>query len=250
MPNKKRSRNNDISKARKTSGYVDLLKTVSGYLAEARKSSVRAVNSLMTATYWFIGRRIVEFEQGGKDRAEYGAALLARLADDLTAKFGRGFSKRNLAQMRLFYLGWEICRTPSDILELHAKCSIVLSKSNRHTHDGVPPIAQTVSAQSKCETVSSKSSSENSEAPSQNSYPLKRATVSLKSTLPADGASHPILQTLSAKSPGLSDIANCFLLPWSHYVRLLSVENWTSYRAKYKSDKNCFALKGARWRSA
>lgn len=67
----------------------------------------------MTATYWEVGRRTVEFEQQGKERAEYGQALLKRLSSDLTAKFGRGFSERNLEQMRLFYLGWQISQTPS-----------------------------------------------------------------------------------------------------------------------------------------
>jgi len=67
----------------------------------------------MTATYWEIGRRVVEYEQGGKRRAEYGAALLKRLSVDLARRFGRGFSERNLEQMRLFYLGWPISQTAS-----------------------------------------------------------------------------------------------------------------------------------------
>jgi hypothetical protein len=75
----------------------------------------------MTATYWEIGRRIVEFEQGGKVRAEYGERLLARLSQDLMGKHGRGFSERNLEQMRAFYLGWEISQTPSAKLEARAK---------------------------------------------------------------------------------------------------------------------------------
>ena len=61
-------------------------------------------NALMTATYWEVGRRIVEFEQGGEKRAGYGEELLARLADDLTARFGRGFSRFNLGRFRQFYL--------------------------------------------------------------------------------------------------------------------------------------------------
>ena len=69
-------------------------------LDAARRSAARSVNALMTATYWEIGRRIVEFEQGGKDRAGYGEALIERLADDLTKRFGRGFSRQNLQQMR------------------------------------------------------------------------------------------------------------------------------------------------------
>lgn len=67
----------------------------------------------MTASYWEIGRRIVEFEQGGAERAGYGEELLKRLSADLTMRFGRGFSERNLEQMRLFYLGWQISQTPS-----------------------------------------------------------------------------------------------------------------------------------------
>ena len=67
--------------------------------------SARSVNSILTTTYWEIGRRIIEFEQGGKARAVYGEGLWKRLAADLTAKYGRGFSKSNLGSMRGFYLG-------------------------------------------------------------------------------------------------------------------------------------------------
>jgi len=58
----------------------------------------------MTATYWEIGRRIVEFEQGGERRAEYGEYLLLRLSGDLTSRFGKGFGKSNLFLMRKFYV--------------------------------------------------------------------------------------------------------------------------------------------------
>jgi hypothetical protein len=57
----------------------------------------------MTATYWEIGRRIVQLEQGGEAHAEYGKELLKRLARDLTNRFGRGFSSRNLYLMRNFF---------------------------------------------------------------------------------------------------------------------------------------------------
>jgi predicted nuclease of restriction endonuclease-like (RecB) superfamily len=67
----------------------------------------------MTATYWEIGRCIVESEQGGQARAQYGEALLKQLSQDLTRTHGRGFSRQNLQQMRAFYLGWEIRQTPS-----------------------------------------------------------------------------------------------------------------------------------------
>ena len=87
-------------------GMVELLET-------ARRQSARAVNAIMTATYWEIGRRIVEVEQAGQGRAEYGQRLLQRLAQDLTARFGRGFSRANIEYMRRFYECWPIPQTLS-----------------------------------------------------------------------------------------------------------------------------------------
>lgn len=60
----------------------------------------------MTATYWEIGRRIVALEQRGESRAEYGKQIIERLAKDLSDRFGRGFQKTNLFQMRAFYLAY------------------------------------------------------------------------------------------------------------------------------------------------
>lgn len=91
-------------------GIVDLVEG-------ARRAAARSVNALMTASYWEIGRRIVEFQQGGAERAAYGEALLERLAADLTQQFGRGFSPVNLSQMRRFYLAWpedQIFQTASE----------------------------------------------------------------------------------------------------------------------------------------
>jgi predicted nuclease of restriction endonuclease-like (RecB) superfamily len=146
---------------RDPAGYPSLRDEIVGLLQSARQTAARTVNALMTATYWEIGRRIVEAEQRGKRRADYGEVLIKRLANDLTAKFGRGFGWRNLAQMRAFYLAW-----PSD------------------------QILQTLSA---------------------------------KSLTP------PIFPTASAisgnQSINLPALAKAFLLPWSAYVRLLSVKN-------------------------
>jgi len=97
-----------------------LVSDISSLLEQARRTTVRTTNSILTASYFEIGRRIVEFEQGGKARAEYGERLINRLAQDLMVKFGRGFSARNLRQMRTFYLGWEIWQTPSAKLEARA----------------------------------------------------------------------------------------------------------------------------------
>jgi predicted nuclease of restriction endonuclease-like (RecB) superfamily len=86
-------------------------------LTAARSASIRSVNALMTATYWEVGKTIVESEQKGKRRAEYGDALIKRLAKDLTLQFGRGFGVVNLSQMKKFYLAWApslIFQTPSE----------------------------------------------------------------------------------------------------------------------------------------
>ncbi len=91
------------SKPVTASDYSGLLGGVSELLESARRASARAVNAIMTATYWEIGRRIVEFEQRGAKRAAYGEHLLKRLAEDLTLRHGRSFSVHNLENMRLFY---------------------------------------------------------------------------------------------------------------------------------------------------
>lgn len=86
--------------------YELFLGNVSQLLDEARKNAARTVNTLLVATYWELGRRIVEFEQSGRERAGYGEQLLQQLSNDLTKRFGRGFSVDNLESMRLFYLSY------------------------------------------------------------------------------------------------------------------------------------------------
>lgn len=86
--------------------YSEVLTGVAELLESARRTAARASNAIMTATYWEIGRRIVEYEQGGKERAGYGQALLARLSNDLTVRFGRGFGVDNLELFRTFYLAY------------------------------------------------------------------------------------------------------------------------------------------------
>lgn len=145
----------DVSRRRGDDSYAVLLTEVSELLREARHASARSVNSIMTTTYWVIGRRIVEEEQRGRARAGYGKELIAKLSHDLTARFGRGFGAVNLSQMRRFYLLW-----PQD------------------------RIFQTLSEESPTRT--------------------------------------PLLD--------LRDIATALNLPWSHYVRLLSVQNHEARR--------------------
>ena len=99
-----KSRTNKEPLAPTIAGYDNLLGGISGLIATARQTAVRAVNAVMTATYWDIGRQIIEFEQGGKSRAAYGARLLEQLSVDLTVRHGRGYSVDNLERFRLLYV--------------------------------------------------------------------------------------------------------------------------------------------------
>jgi predicted nuclease of restriction endonuclease-like (RecB) superfamily len=85
-------------------GYDAVLSGMVELLESARRAASRAVNAAMTATYWEMGRRVVEFEQGGSERARYGEGMLKRLTRDLTLRFDRGFSLTNLKQSRKFFL--------------------------------------------------------------------------------------------------------------------------------------------------
>ena len=96
--------------------YRNLLAQISDTYTQGRTRAVQAVNAHITETYWQVGRHIIEFEQGGKARADYGTSLLAGLSKDLTLRHGRGFSRSNLTYMRLFYLRYPICEKPSHIL--------------------------------------------------------------------------------------------------------------------------------------
>lgn len=106
-----------LKKQISTSGtqYNVILGDISHVIESARGASVRAINAAMTAGYWLIGQRIVEFEQKGEKRAGYGEELLERLSADLSKCYGRGFGVVNLSQMKKFYLLWpRIFQTPSE----------------------------------------------------------------------------------------------------------------------------------------
>jgi len=96
------------------SSYNIMLKNIETILEKGRKSAyASAVNNIMLTTYWEIGREIVEFEQKGKEKAEYGSKLLDRIAQDLKNKYGKGFSRSNVIYMRLLYLKYPKSETLS-----------------------------------------------------------------------------------------------------------------------------------------
>lgn len=134
----------------------------------------------MTAGYWEIGRRIVEFEQGGEGRAAYGETLIRRLGADLSQRFGRGFGWRNLVQMRALYLAWPSAQ-----------------------------ILQTVSAKSM-------------------SPPIGQPLAAISSRRSGMGGDDNWLL-----EPDV--VAQAFPLPWSAYVRLLSVRS-AAARAFYEAE--------------
>ncbi|MCZ7558502.1 MAG: PDDEXK nuclease domain-containing protein [Bacteroidia bacterium] len=95
------------------SGYQHLLQKISEVYSTGQIRATQAVNVQITETYWQVGRDIVEYEQGGSTRAEYGKRLVANLARDLTLRHGKGFSRSNVMMMRAFYLAFPKVQTLS-----------------------------------------------------------------------------------------------------------------------------------------
>jgi predicted nuclease of restriction endonuclease-like (RecB) superfamily len=123
-------------------GYKVVLSGVVELLNAARRASARVVNSLMTATYWEIGRRIVEHEQAGQKRAGYGEEVVRNLSGDLTRRFGRGFGPAQVAAMRQFHLTFPL---PNNFQSVIGKSEIVQSaigESSAGTIERLSPVAR------------------------------------------------------------------------------------------------------------
>ncbi len=105
--------------------YEGLLSRISETYKQGFQRAVAAVNTNMVTTYWKIGQYIVEFEQGGQVKAEYGKALLENLSKDLSSLHGKGFSRSNLNYMRLFYQRYPICEELPHKLNWTHFCELV-----------------------------------------------------------------------------------------------------------------------------
>jgi len=105
--------------------YEPLVEQIGSLLKEGRKKAVSSVNTIMIDTYWNIGKYIVEFEQNGQAKVAYGTSPLTKLSQMLTARFGRGFSRPNLVNMRKFYLTYPNCQTMSDNLSWSHICQLL-----------------------------------------------------------------------------------------------------------------------------
>ena len=106
----------------------DIYDEISNLLKEARKSIVSNINTTMTKTYFLIGKRIVEEEQNGNERAIYGENLIKTLSKRLTEEFGKGFSKTNLKQMKSFYIAYRKGQTVSDQFKLSWSHYLILMR--------------------------------------------------------------------------------------------------------------------------
>jgi predicted nuclease of restriction endonuclease-like (RecB) superfamily len=105
--------------------YQDLLEQISLRYIDGQAQAVRSVNEAIVETNWEIGKYIIEYEQGGNPKAKYGSHLLENLARDLTLLHGRGFSRPNLNNMRMFYLRYPICQKVSDKLSWSHYCELI-----------------------------------------------------------------------------------------------------------------------------
>ena len=193
--------------------YDEVLTNIVDLLERARRASVRAVSTIMATTYWKVGRQIVEGDQKGADRAEYGTRMVERLSVDLTAKFGRGFGAVNLTQMRRFYLAWPatILQTPSE--EFSSPC-------DESTYGSAGGSSRTLSAQSP----SDGSEKATAEDRSHKIYPSVRILQTPSEGSRSNqkkGVRQTKLQTPTAK---LTEDSPKFSLPSSHYLELLAVE--------------------------
>ena len=113
---------NDLEQTNMLQPLVDEIETA---VSNAKKEIAEKVNSVITETYWKIGKYIVEFEQDGNVKAAYGSKLLTTLSHQLTLRLGRGYSRPNLNNMRKFYLCYENCQTVSDKLTWSHICELI-----------------------------------------------------------------------------------------------------------------------------
>lgn len=100
-------------KLTKDKEYNELVSKIGLTYQSSKSQIITSVNNQILLCYWEIGKYVVEFEQGGSIKAEYGKALLSNLSKDLSNKYGKGFSRSNLSYMRLLYNKYPICETLS-----------------------------------------------------------------------------------------------------------------------------------------
>ena len=107
------------------SKYNELIERISGLVAQSRTELAKTINTKIVNTYYTIGKYIVEYEQKGRLRADYGSELMKKLSKELSAKLGKGFSQRNLRDMRRMYLTYPKWQTVSAKLSWSHYCLLL-----------------------------------------------------------------------------------------------------------------------------
>jgi predicted nuclease of restriction endonuclease-like (RecB) superfamily len=110
---------NNVRKQNGETQYHGLVQQITALVENAKQKAAQSVGAILIETYWNVGRYIVEFEQGGNVRAKYGDKLLVNLSKDLTLVLGKGYSKSNLFNMRLFYSRFPIFQTSGKLSWSH-----------------------------------------------------------------------------------------------------------------------------------
>ena len=113
------------------SKYNKLIEKISELVNKSRTELARTINTKIVYTYWNIGKYIVEYEQKGKERADYGSELMKTLSRELSVKLGKGFSRSNLQNMRLFYLNYPKNQTLSGKLSWSHYCMLLALSNNQ-----------------------------------------------------------------------------------------------------------------------
>jgi predicted nuclease of restriction endonuclease-like (RecB) superfamily len=121
---------NNINMSPEKQPYSELIDKIGSLLQQGRSQAAKSVNTILVQTYWFIGQHIVEFEQGGNEKAVYGSQLLDTLSKDLSLSYGKGFSRSNLFQIRQFYTKFQNIQTLSGQLTWSHYTEILKSNSD------------------------------------------------------------------------------------------------------------------------
>ena len=108
-----------------SAGFEKMISDIEALVNTSKNELATSINKVMTVTYWSIGKYIVEFEQDGNAKAEYGKNLLSTISKELTLRLGKGYSRPNLNNMRKFYLKYSNCQTVSDKLSWSHICELI-----------------------------------------------------------------------------------------------------------------------------
>ena len=109
----------------KNSAFEKMISDIELLVNASKNELATSINKVMTVTYWNIGKYIVEFEQDGNAKAEYGKNLLSTVSKELTLRLGKGYSRPNLNNMRKFYLKYSNCQTVSEKLSWSHICELI-----------------------------------------------------------------------------------------------------------------------------